>query len=589
MISRQGQALAKNDFQPGEYARPLRLVFVLVLAGLLFSVAYLQLGPTDELMRRSHHEQTRLVYIPPCRGMLQDRDGNPLNLSVPSYSIVLRPELLRDPRDTRRTTLEKMSAEITELGMALGAEFYHYRPSLEKIERHLREAPAMPLILWEDVDADTLARWTQLRKQHPATEALLAWRREYREPDLAPQLRGVTKRCPPRTNGTEKYWNANAPDLAGASGLEKGLDSTLQGTGGVERLQTDVLSYRSNVLESIPALAGDDCRLTLCLEAQRLASERFERAGYHGAAVALDIHTGEVLVCLSAPAMPLGGHGKGTEGAYQNRALSGYYPPGSTIKPLLALYALEHHLITASDPIVDCPGYYALGAQTRLACTHVHGKVAVIHAISGSCNVFFSDLAVQMTPEAFDDFATWFGFGEKTGSILEAEESRGIAFSPSWARQNRKQEPQWRKGDAANAGIGQGAWIVTPMQMALATGFALTGKLLTPLFVLGEEVVVRKYYDWNPLAQRLMKEGMRQCIVTGTGQSLATPTLEMLGKTGTAEVGKGQRPHAWMVLAAPAANPRFVVVVVVENGGSGGRVAGPIARDILLNLTQNVK
>ena len=580
--------MSREAFQPGEYARPLRLVLVLVLMGLLLAVAYLQLGPTDELTRRSRHEQTRLVYIPPCRGMLQDRSGNPLNLSMPSYSIVLRPELLRDPRDTRRSTLEKMSAEVTALGMALGPEFYHYRPSLEKMERHLREAPAMPLVLWEDVDADTLSRWTLLRKEHPATEAMLAWRREYREPELAPQLRGVTRRCPPRTDGPEKYWNANAPELAGASGLEKALDFSLRGTGGAERLQTDVLSYRSKVLESVPALAGEDCRLALCLEAQRVAAEKFAQSGYRGAAVALDIHTGEVLVCLSVPAMPLGGRGQGEEGAYQNRVLSGYYPPGSTIKPLLALYALEHHLITAKDPIIDCPGYYVLGTRTRLACSHVHGKVAVVNAIAQSCNVYFSDLAVQMSPETFDDFASWFGFGEKTGSVLAAEESGGIAFSPSWARQNRSQDPQWRKGDAANAGIGQGAWIVTPMQMALATGFALTGKLLVPQFLLGGEVIVRKRHDWNSLAWQLVVEGMRQCVTCGTGQSMSTPQLEMLGKTGTAEVGKGLRPHAWMVAAAPADKPRLVVVVVVENGGSGGRVAGPIARDILLTLDRTL-
>ena len=99
-----------NDFQPGEFARPLRLALLLVLMGLLLCVAFLQLGPMERLKAQSHREQTRLVYIPPCRGMLQDRDGNPLNLSVPSYSIVLRPELVRDPRDTRQRTLEKLTA-----------------------------------------------------------------------------------------------------------------------------------------------------------------------------------------------------------------------------------------------------------------------------------------------------------------------------------------------------------------------------------------------------------------------------------------------------------------------------------------------
>lgn len=565
------------------------MVLLLVLIGLLLCIAYLQLGPTEKLKAQSHREQTRLVYIPPCRGTLQDREGNPLNLSVPSYSIVLRPELVRDPRDTRQRTLEKLTAEITDLGMELGHEFYQFRPTVEKIERHLREQPALPLMLWEDIDADTLSRWTMIRGEHPSAELQLTWRREYREPTLAPQLRGMVKRSGPRTNGSEKYWNANAPELVGASGLEKALDSELSGVGGSERLQTDVLSYRSTVLESKPAQSGANCRLALCVEAQRLAEQQFHIGGYRGAVVALDLQTGEVLVNLSMPAVPLGVRDAGEDGAYQNRVLSGYYPPGSTIKPLLALFALDRKLITAEEPVVDCQGFYALGERQRLRCSHVHGKVAVVEAIAQSCNVFFSDLAVNMTTEEFDDFARFFGFGEKSGSALAAEESAGIPFSPSWVTQKRKHDPQWHLGDSANAGIGQGGWIVTPMQMALAIGFALTGDLLVPKYVVEGEVKVKKHHDWSPEAHRLVTEGMRQSVLAGTGQSMNTPRLAILGKTGTAEVGKNLRPHAWMVAAAPADTPRFVVVVVVENGGSGGRVAGPIARDILLSLATKVK
>ena len=562
------------------------MVLLLVLGGLLLCIAFLQLGPMERLKAQSHREQTRLVYIPPCRGMLQDRDGTPLNLSVPSYSIVLRPELVRDPRDTRQRTLEKLTAEITDLGMELGHEFYQFRPSMEKIERHLREQPALPLMLWEDIDADTLSRWTMIRDDHPAAELLLTWRREYREPALAPQLRGLVKRSGPRADGVEKYWNANAPELTGASGLEKALDSKLAGTGGFERLQTDVLSYRSTVLESKPSLPGANCRLALCMEAQRLAEQQFRIGGYRGAAVALDLQTGEVLVNLSMPAVPLGVRDAGEDGAYQNRVLSGYYPPGSTIKPLLALYALDRKLITEEEPVVDCQGFYALGERTRLRCSHVHGEVTVVEAIAQSCNVFFSELAVNMTAEDFDDFARFFGFGEKPGSALAVEEIAGIPFSPSWVMQKRKGDPQWHPGDAANAGIGQGAWIVTPMQMALAVGFALTGDLFVPNYIVDNKLVILKHYEWSQEARRLVLEGMRECVLTGTGQSMKTPRLAILGKTGTAEVGKGQTPHAWMVAAAPADAPRFVVVVVVEHGGGGGRVAGPIARDLLLRLAE---
>lgn len=576
--------MAEDDFQPGGYARALRLAFLMVLGGLLACVAYLQLSPTELLTSRSRREQTRLVYVPPCRGTLLDRAGNPLNFSVPSYSMVLRPELVRDPRDTRQRTLEKLSAEITDLAMALGPEFYQFRPSLAKIERHLREQPALPLTLWEDIDADTLARWALLRRAHPAAELQLVWRREYREPTLAPQLRGMVKRSGPRTTGAEKFWNANAPELAGASGLEKALDTELSGVGGSERLQTDVLSYRSTVLEATPAVSGADRHLALCVEAQRLAEQRFRENGYRGAAVALDLATGKVVVSLSMPAVPLGVRDTGEGGAHQNRVLSGYYPPGSTIKPLLALYALDRGLITAAAPVVDCPGYYAVGEKLRVGCSHVHGSVSVVEAIAQSCNVFFSDLAATMPPECLDDFAALFGFGQKPGSVLVAEESAGVPFLPGWVAAKRTADPTWRRGDAANAGIGQGAWVVTPMQLALATGFALTGELLIPQYLVEDEKIVYRHRTWSPEAQRLVLAGMRQCVQTGTGQSMRSSELAILGKTGTAEVGKSLRPHAWVTAAAPADAPRFVVAVCVENGGGGGRVAGPIARDILLCL-----
>ena len=569
---------------------PLALVISLVLLGLLSVVGWHQFHPPRKLMEKSLREQSRLVYVPACRGELQARDGTPLNLTLPAYSIVLRPDMVRDPRDTRMATLAKMEEEIASLASALGPQAYASRPGREAILRHLRKTPALPLCLWEEVSPETRARWLALQREHPATELLLSWKRLYREPELAPHLRGKVRSAPPAGDGFRRFWNANSPELRGASGLEKSLDYLLAGTPGEELLQTDVLSYRSRILDSRPAIRGDDCRLALCLPAQRVAEEAFRKGGLSGAVVALEMETGKVLVMASLPSPSLAGNGTTadarTPGAAEevNRALAGFYPPGSILKPLLALYAMEKGLLSPASPVVDCPGFFPLGGGRKLGCSHTHGRVAVIQAISLSCNTFFCTLGQRLSREQWDEFASLFAFGEKTGGELQEQENRGLPFSPQWVRKNRRGDSTWHPGDAANGAIGQGGWIITPMQFALAMNYAVTGKLLKPRYTLGEEPAVRATHSFPPRARQTMLEGMRHCVLQGTGQSLRTPALDILAKTGTAETGKGKRPHAWVVAMAPARQPRFLVVVVAEHGGGGGRVAGPIAREVLLSL-----
>ncbi len=569
------------------------LLVSLVFLGLLGMVGWVQLRPSRALLEKALREQNRLVYVPACRGQLQGRDGTPLNLTLPSYAIVIRPDMVRDPRDTRMTTLAKLEEEIASLASALGPQAYLQRPGRDKILRHLRTAPALPLTLWEEVDEETRARWLALQRHHPATELLLSWKRLYREPELAYHLRGKVRSAPPRGDGIRRFWNASSPELQGFSGMERGLDYLLTGSAGAELLQTDVLSYRSQVLEYQPAVRGDDCRLALCLPAQRTAEEAFRRQGLSGAVVALEMETGKVLVMASLPSPSLAGgavSGQGKSGGEQvNRALAGYYPPGSILKPLLALYALEHGLVSPRAPLVlDCPGYFSLGGGKRLGCSHVHGKVDLPQAISLSCNTYFCTLGGKLSREQWDDFASFFAFGQKTGGDLQEQEISGVPFSPQWVRSHRRGDAVWHPGDAANGAIGQGGWIITPMQIALAMNYAFTGRLFSPGYTLEEEPGLRATHTFPPEALAILREGMRQCVLQGTGQTLKTPQLEILAKTGTAETGKSQRPHAWVVALAPALQPRFLVVVVAEHGGGGGRVAGPIARDVLLQLHQAI-
>ena len=569
---------------PSKFSRPFGAACIAILLTLAALVGWLQLHPGEDLLERSLKEQTRLVYIPACRGALLDRFGTPLNFTVPGYSIVIRPELIRDPRDTRNRTLEKLSAVIANLGLALGKDFYDFRPSREEILRHLKQAPAMPMTLWEDVDADVVARWAALRDEFPATELLLSWRRIYDSPQLAPHLRGRVRREAPRQDeDMRRFWNANSQVLRGISGMERVLENDLAGRGGSELLQTDVLSYRSRILNAEPPDNGDDIRLTISLPLQKLADELFSAKGYRGAAVAIDMASGEVLLMHSAPT-PHNDAQKADDAPSQvNRALAGYYPAGSVMKPLLALYAQEYGIADASFTL-DCPGYFSLGKTTRVGCSHIHGKIAMVDSIALSCNTYYCALAQKFTHEQFDAFADEFGFGQRTGAVLSGQESAGVPFTPAWVKQNRKSMRTWLPGDAANAGIGQGGWAVTPMQVALAMNYALTGRLLTPLYTCDAEIKIRKEHQWKSTAQRVVMDGMRGCVQYGTATCMKNNTVSIMAKTGTAEVGGKRRPHAWIVAAAPADTPRYLVVVIVENGGSGGKISGPIASQLLQAL-----
>ena len=173
-----------DNFVPGKYARPLRLALMLMLLALLALAARLQLRSPERLRKAMESQQTRTIYIPARRGELQDCDGGRLDYSVPVYAIAIRPELTRDPRDTRDRSLEKLSGAIAAVATALGPAFYQSVPTPEKLLRHLSTQPAMPLVLWQDIDAATRAKWLAIRQEHPATELQLAWKREHDRPPI---------------------------------------------------------------------------------------------------------------------------------------------------------------------------------------------------------------------------------------------------------------------------------------------------------------------------------------------------------------------------------------------------------------------
>jgi penicillin-binding protein 2 len=555
-----------------------------ILLLLLACIAWVQIFQSKNLTLQSQQQQTRKLYVPAKRGSLCDRNGTRLNYTVPMYTLVIRPDLVRDPRDTRWVTLEKINAAISELALWLGPDFYRFKPNREQIRQHLDKRTPMPIPLWQDLDAHTIARWNSRKHDFPGTELLLSWKRLYDAPLVASQLRGFTRLGEPDDPDMKQYWNANFKEPVGRSGLEYLLNPELRGSGGSEVLQTDVLSYRNTVLESHKAVNGNDVQMTIDLECQQLAESLFDAKSYSGAVVILDAANGEILVLASCPGYDLSSSVPATVNQAQfNRAVGGAYPPGSTIKPFMALYALEEKLISP-EVLCYCPGWYELPGNRRIACHQRfgHGNIALIEALAKSCNTYFCTLGKHLGKDGWNEFAQSFAFGQKMNTILYKQETSGIPYSPDWIRQHRPQAPRWDDDDSTYAGIGQGKWLVSPLQMAVSTSILLTGNRFQPKILFEEPAQLLETFAWSAQSLEQIRLGMHQCVYGGggTGHALRIPGVEVLGKTGTAEVSN-QASHAWCIAALPAEAPRLIGVVIVEHGGSGGRIAAPLLKQIL--------
>ncbi len=570
--------------------RQLRLLLGLVLVGLAASIGWLQLVRSHDMVAQVERQQTRTVYVPAKRGVLADRHGTVLNYTLPSYSLVIRPEAVRDPRDVSRVTVEKIEKAVSELGAFLGPEFYASRPVRLDIENHLRRRTPMALSLWTDLDGATMARWNARRHDFPGTELQLSWKRNYAYPQTATQWRGSTRLERPADPDMDKYWNANFLEPVGIDGLEGALNSRLRGDGGYEVLQTDVLSYRRTILERRLAVNGEDIAMTMDLEAQQFAEKLFADANIQGALVILDSATAEVLVMCSYPVGNLRDRLAAPPTGDYNRCLAGYYPPGSTLKPLVALCALERGAINAEDTF-ECDGAFAVSSDYSQKCSsrYGHGRLAVVEALAMSCNVFFCETARRMGAQGMDELGQMTVLGRMLGTELWRQEKAGVAFSPSWVAANRPSAPSWSDYDNANAAIGQGGWVVTPMQLAVSFNAIVTGELRRPKFTCNNEDNLLEVSAWSPENRAIVLDGLRRCVEDGrgTGRALWLPGVTMLAKTGTAEIGAGQTPHAWCAAAAFVDDkPKLTGVCIVEHGGGGGKVAAPLLRQALAFLLE---
>jgi penicillin-binding protein 2 len=583
--------------------------------GLIVRLFVLQVAQHEYYSDLSQGNRVRNEPIPAARGLILDRQGEVIASNQPAYQLELVPEEVPDVEDTL--------ARLVQLELVHPADV----AELERTIESSRSFDSVPIRL--RMSDEDIARFAVRRFEFPGLDIKTRQTRWYPNGDLAVHALGYVGAISEQDLKHIDRAAYAGNSLIGKLGVESAFERELHGTNGfrevlvnaqgrsVERQGAFVPNLRTR-----PPAAGEDLLLSIDLKVQRTAEAAL--AGHRGAVVALDPNNGDVIALVSLPGFDPTLFGRGiTSDEYNvlqndidrplfNRALRGTYPPGSTVKPVIALAGLTYHVV---DPQAHryCAGSFHLPGSSfiyREYHNEHHGAVDLDDAIARSCDVYFYGLANEIGVDRISTFMAPFGFGKATGIDIGGEKA-GLLPSREWKEKAfaRPAERVWFPGETVSFGIGQGYLTVTPIELAhYASIIATRGKIWRPRVVAAwrdprtgalhrvapvsdGEVTGVSAEDW----QRVV-HGMIGVTQRGTAAAIgAHSAYSFAGKTGTAQVytvarsekyiasqvSERLRDHSWFIAFAPADSPRIALAVLEENGGAGASAAAPIARKVL--------
>ncbi len=559
-------------------------LYVAGLVVLAFRLAQVQLKDSAKYMEDGSRQSVRRVQTAGPRGRIIAKDGTILANNRASVSVVVNPESFQ--RRSWSATVAAISNAVAEVSFAMGLPV---SLSASAIERHVRQQLARPLVVWRDIDEESIARFAEREREFPGFECMETEERVYPEGRLAAHVIGYVGRGETESAGTERF-NFRDKEMKGRAGLEAFYDGYLRGSPGEMQVTVDARGFAVGEETVVEARRGPDLVLSIDPKIQR-AVERQLRGEYAACAV-IDPRDGSVLALASAPSYDLnlfvptlsrdmfdryvGNH------RCRNRACFETYAPGSTFKPITALAGLAAG--TSSLRAYECTGVYELpGMRLHCARRWGHGPIDMRHALKESCNTYFCYLAMNIGTNALFSAARAFGLGERTGLDFP-QDSAGIVPSEEYKRRNYG--VSLFPGDLAQAAIGQGQLLVTPLQMARVAGAIGTGYLVRP-HLRADAQSERTPLPFSKGALAVVREGMRMVVDGGTGRLGGEGVaVEVAGKTGTAEVGRGatRRKNTWFIAYAPASDPTVAVAMVIENGASGGGTTAPRVAEVLKTI-----
>ncbi|MEQ1888323.1 MAG: penicillin-binding protein 2 [Alphaproteobacteria bacterium] len=577
-----------------------------VMFGLLAArIYYLQVMESEQYKVLSDENRISLRLIPPRRGRILDRFGEELATQRQNYGVILIPE--------RTTDIQHTLDMLTQLVPA----------TVDNRARILREVRTksgfIPIIVAEDLTWEEFARINVNSYDLPGVQPVVGETRAYQHGALFSHLIGYVASV-----SEEDIAAAENPEPVlrtpgfkiGKSGIEKMQEESLRGQAGNMQVEVNAYDRVIRELSRSEGSKGKDAVLSIDLEMQKASAAAL--AGQSGSIVCLDIQQGEVLTLVSVPGYDPDTFNLGLSGAQWralqndpmhpliNKSISGLYPPGSTIKPLVALAALSSGAMSPSDGVY-CNGRARLGNHL-FHCwkKEGHGAMSMREAIKHSCDVYFYEAGRRTGIVPLQQMGNQFGLGVRLDTGLP-DEKQGLMPSPTWKRARFNQP--WVGGETLIAAIGQGYMQTTPLQLAVMTARIASGKVVMPRLLRDVSPDARPviFPDMNIPASYLdiVRDGMWAVVneIRGTAYAkrMQGNGYAFSGKTGTAQVRRisreeryraggvtknenlpwEQRDHALFVGFAPSDKPRYAISVVIEHGGGGSTVAAPIARDLL--------
>ena len=578
------------------------IVVVTLICVLLARLYYLQVVQYDYHSTLSENNRVHVQPIPPTRGLIFDRNGVVIADNRPSFSLSMTRERSGDWQQVLDVIVEVLQLAPED------------RALFEKRMKQGRR-PFEPVPILFELNEEQIARIAVNQFRLPGVEVVAQLVRHYPQGAHFAHSVGYMGRINEKELKTLDPVNYSGTHHIGKTGIERFYEAELHGQVGYEEVETNARGRVLRVLKRTDPIPGKDIVLSLDIKLQEAAEEAL--AGRRGAVVALNPMTGEVLAMVSQPSFDPNLFVTGISfKAYAelrdsidrplfNRILRGLYPPGSTIKPAVAIAGLDSGVITGSSRVYD-PGYYQLpnyDHKYRNWNRSGDGYVDLDTAIMRSNDTYFYDLAHKLGIDRLSSYMNQFGIGRKV-SLDMFEESAGLMPSREWKRATRRQA--WFPGETLILGIGQGYMQSTPLQLAQATALiASKGKWIRPHLAKTIEgvppvdpdpvpdIVLRDPSNWAKV-----NHGMQQVVhgARGTARVAGVGAQYLIaGKSGTAQVvaikqgekydrskvQERHRDHALFVGFAPANNPQITVSVMIENGEAGSRVASPVVRKVM--------
>jgi len=565
---------------------------------LLLRLWHLQILNAEDYAAMSENNRLRFVPVAASRGAIMDRNNTVLVRNQPSFSLAVIPQEVTDKE-----------ALITDLSNLLKLDPEEMRQRWDKAKGKARY---FPIVIASEITRDQLEIVEENRLRLPGVEIEMKPVREYASGQLAAHLLGYIGEISESELDKTGYEEYNLGDYIGKNGIERSFENVLHGGDGGRQLEVDAKGRVLRTISETYPSVGNSVVLTIDATVQKQAEKAF--ADQAGAAVALDVSSGEVLAFVSNPTFdPSLFSAKLPKDIWQsylddkrhpleNKALTGQYPPGSTFKIITALAGLETGTINDSTSI-NCSGKYELGTSTfKCWNKHGHGSVSLKKSLRESCDVYYYQLGEKLGVDRIAEIAAKFKIGEALGIGL-ANEKNGLMPTSAWKQ--KRFGKRWFHGESLPVAIGQGYVLMTPIQLAsMIATVANEGTVYRPYLVkkivdadgktvkeFKPEVINRT--GISPQSFKLVKQGLFAVVNDpgGTGGMARLYDEKVAGKTGTSQVVKLRdskagtpyqfRDHALFVAFAPYDKPEIAVAVIVEHGEHGGSAAAPIAARIL--------